>query len=146
MSERTVRIDANGSGLHVQAVSGSGHTLQLDEPVKVGGTNKGANPLETVLAALAGCEHITAMAFANKKGLTVHDITFSVVGRYDPKGMSTRNDIRPYFQSVEMKVSVHLDEGDEEVKWLHEKTENSCPVVQLMKAADVKVEAVWEKA
>ena len=49
-------------------VAARGHTLVLDEPTDVGGTDAGATPYEALLAALGGCTAMTVRMYADRKG------------------------------------------------------------------------------
>ena len=61
----TTRIDRSRYRATVEART---HSLQLDEPLHVGGTDAGATPYEALLAALGGCTAITLRMYADRKG------------------------------------------------------------------------------
>jgi uncharacterized OsmC-like protein len=46
----------------------------LDEPVSMGGTDKGVNPVENILVSLGSCLVIVGEAFAKAKGIDLQDI------------------------------------------------------------------------
>ncbi len=50
------------------------HRLTSDEPVNMGGTDKGPNPYELLLAALGSCTSMTLRLYANHKKLDVQTI------------------------------------------------------------------------
>ena len=54
--------------------------LEKDEPVFLLGTDKGANPVEHVLAALAGCLTTTLVYFAALEGVRLEEITSKFEG------------------------------------------------------------------
>lgn len=56
-----------GDGLRTEARTRT-HTLVLDEPEDVGGTDEGFRPTETLLAALGGCTAMTLRMYAGRKG------------------------------------------------------------------------------
>jgi putative redox protein len=64
----------SGSLLAVEALVGA-HRIRLDEPAETtGGTDTGATPTETLLAALGACEAITLKMYAARKGWPLEDV------------------------------------------------------------------------
>ena len=49
-------------------VSAGKHTLVVDEPLAVGGTDAGPTPYEFLLSSLAGCTLMTLRMYADRKG------------------------------------------------------------------------------
>ena len=45
-----------------------GHTLIVDEPIEVGGSDSGPSPTQLLAASLAGCTAITLELYAERKG------------------------------------------------------------------------------
>ncbi|MFP8968457.1 OsmC family protein [Pokkaliibacter sp. CJK22405] len=60
-------------GVHFQADTDSGHTLDMDGAPSIGGENKGARPMEMVLAGLGGCSSIDVMTMLQKSRQDVKD-------------------------------------------------------------------------
>jgi uncharacterized OsmC-like protein len=54
--------------------------LEKDEPVFLLGTDKGANPVEHLLAALAGCLTTTLVYFAATEGVQLNEVTSKFEG------------------------------------------------------------------
>ncbi len=57
-----------------QAIQTNQHELFADEPVSVGGNNKGPNPYELLLASLGACTSMTLRIYARHKGLPLESI------------------------------------------------------------------------
>jgi putative redox protein len=73
-----IRVRSVGdTGFAVQAEVRS-HVLRFDEPVEKGGTDTGAAPTETLLAALGACEAITLKMYAARKGWSLRDVRVSL--------------------------------------------------------------------
>ncbi|HEX8288630.1 MAG TPA: OsmC family protein [Pyrinomonadaceae bacterium] len=53
----------------------SSFVMEKDEPVFLLGTDKGANPVEHLLAALAGCLTTTLVYFAAAEGVKLNEVT-----------------------------------------------------------------------
>jgi putative redox protein len=60
-----------------------GHTLVVDEPLDVGGTDTGPRPTQLLAASLAGCTAITVEMYAERKGWEVGAIEVDVDIAYD---------------------------------------------------------------
>ncbi|MFN2398608.1 MAG: alpha/beta fold hydrolase [Gemmatimonadaceae bacterium] len=63
-SRVTARTGETGYRTDIMA---SGHSLIADEPLAVGGTNKGATPYDLLAAALGACTAITIRMYADRK-------------------------------------------------------------------------------
>lgn len=55
-----------------------GHSVIVDEPEKVGGSDEGMNPYEYLLTALGGCTAITLRMYAERKGWDLQDVTIEL--------------------------------------------------------------------
>lgn len=101
----------------------------VDEPPNLGGTNEGANPVEYVLAALAGCLNVVGHMVAKEMNFEIKNLSFDIEGELDPAGfMGKAADVRPGYQGVTVKVNVDSTADAETLeKWL-ETIESRCPV------------------
>ncbi|EDL65556.1 OsmC family protein [Bacillus sp. SG-1] len=79
-------ITAFSKGMYTEGTS-HGHKVIIDEPASMGGTDKGANPLATLLISLAGCENAIANFVAKEINFDLQGIDFEVSGDIDPRGM-----------------------------------------------------------
>lgn len=104
-------------------------TLTIDEPPNLGGTDHGANPVEFLLAALAGCLNVVGHMVAKEMGFTINSLSFELEGELNPAGfMGKAKDVRPGYQEIAVKVNADTDADEETLnKWL-EVIESRCPV------------------
>src|SRR5699024_12782760 len=57
-----------------------GKEVLVDEPGNLGGTDKGPNPGEYILAALGGCINVLVVSFADQFDVQVKDVDIQVEG------------------------------------------------------------------
>jgi uncharacterized OsmC-like protein len=114
-----------------------------DEPVAHGGTGKGPSPLQTVLAALCGCESVTFNRTAADFGFDYDSISYAAEYTIDIRGRLGNREVRPHFQTVRLEATVVTEETEERLREVVEETEARCPVYNLITDAGVKLEARW---
>jgi uncharacterized OsmC-like protein len=64
-------IGASGFRADINARS---HIIATDEPVSLGGTDKGPTPYELLLGALSGCTAMTLRMYADRKGWPLESV------------------------------------------------------------------------
>ena len=79
--ERTVTADRE-EGLRFRVRAG-GHEIVVDEPASVGGTDRGPQPTDMLLGAVASCFTIALAYCANRRGLAPDPVRVEVTGTYD---------------------------------------------------------------
>jgi len=101
----------------------------IDEPPNLGGTDDGANPVEYVLAALAGCLNVVGKMVAKEMGFAINALSFDLEGELDPAGfMGKSKNVRPGYQHIRVTIDVDSNADDQTLqKWL-ETIETRCPV------------------
>ncbi|WP_281976251.1 OsmC family protein [Halobacillus litoralis] len=145
MAKMNEKITAVSKGMNTEGKS-HGHTVVIDEPANMGGTDEGANPLATLLVSLVGCENAIANFVAKEMEFDLQGIDFEVNGELDPRGMMGEEGVRPYFQKITVNATVHTSESEERLNELQEKVDQRCPVYTTMVAADVEMIPNWVKA
>src|ERR1700730_5196767 len=71
-------VTVRGENGYAQKITTSAHELASDEPVKRGGTNTGASPVELLLASLGACTAITFRMYDERKQWNVGAITIKL--------------------------------------------------------------------
>jgi len=72
--QKEVVIHGDGEELH-QEVFIDSHRLVADEPEDSGGTDRGPNPYDLLLASLGACTSITLTMYAQREGLPLKGVT-----------------------------------------------------------------------
>ncbi|TCN44722.1 organic hydroperoxide reductase OsmC/OhrA [Kribbella orskensis] len=75
------------SGYHCSVRAGS-FTIEVDEPVRVGGTDLGPQPTDLFLASVASCFLMALSYAARKREIELSDLSVDVTGSYDGQRFS----------------------------------------------------------
>lgn len=103
--------------------------LIVDEPPALGGEDRGANPVEFILAGLVGCLNVVAHIVAQELGFTIDQLEIESWGTINPERLLNQptEDRAGYKQiGVELKVQSDAD-GATLNRWL-EIVSSRCPV------------------
>ena len=110
-----------------------GHELAMDEPFGLGGTDTGANPVETVLAALGACQAITYRVWATVMDVRLDSVRFETEGEIDLAGfLGLRQDVRPGLSSVWHRVVLIGPESEQRYRELADAVDRHCPVLDIV--------------
>jgi putative redox protein len=91
--------------------------LTVDEPVDVGGSDRGPMPTELLLASLASCFTMAVAHVARREGLSVPNLAVKVRGEYE--GLR--------FARVRIEANADLPDR-ERLRWLVERALHYCYV------------------
>lgn len=131
-------------GLHVSSKIRT-HSLEIDEPIELGGTDKGPNPVELVLAALGGCQEIVLRFYGQKLGVDVQSVETTVDGDLDLGGFLGLSNARPGFQNITATTKLKAKGDPEKIRELLKIAEERCPVLDILKnGVPVKVQIKQE--
>lgn len=84
--------------------------MDCDEPPVLLGKDDGANPVEYVLNALAGCMTTTMVYHAAARGIKVESIESELEGDLDLQGfLQLRDDVRKGYQNLTVRFKVKSD-------------------------------------
>lgn len=149
-------LDDSANGRFVMAATGGNvagvacdaairqHALAIDEPMALGGTDTGPNPVEIVLAALGTCQAITYRIWAGLMGVQLDEVRFETEGDIDIAGLlGLREGVRPGFEGIRHRVILIGPETEERYRELMEAVDAHCPVLDIV-ANPVPIERVLE--
>ena len=103
--------------------------LVVDEPEGFGGTDENANPVEYLLAGLAGCLNVVGHIVAKELGFSLKKLRIEVTGNINPdKLFGFSNAERAGFKEIDLKLIPETDVPIETlVEWL-KIVQERCPV------------------
>ena len=86
------------------------------EPPVLLGNNEGANPVEFLLHALAGCVTTTTVLHAAARGINICKLSTELVGNIDVQGLLALDDSVPVgYESITIRMDIEADASDEEI-------------------------------
>jgi putative redox protein len=116
----TATIRSTGDSLRQEVLVDGRHTVVIDEPESLGGTDTAPTPYEMLATALAGCVMITLRMYGRRKNWDIGEI--GVDACFD-------NDERP----TSVAVTVHLPEGlDDEQAARLRAVAKACPISKML--------------
>ena len=99
------------------------------EPPVLLGNNEGANPVEFLLHALAGCVTTTFILHAMARGITIKELSTELKGNIDLQGLLGLDDGVPAgYEQIDIKMNVKADCSDEELDDLLAYAQQRSPV------------------
>ena len=116
------------------------------EPPVLLGNNEGANPVEFLLHALAGCVTTTTVLHAAARGIQIRRLSTELVGNIDVQGLLALDDSVPVgYESITIKMDIEADASDEEIDDLLAFAEGHSPVCNTVcKPVPVTIERLRE--
>lgn len=93
--------------------------LHCDEPAILAGADDGANPVEHLLNALAGCVTTSMVAHAAVRGIEIQELESELEGDIDLRGFFGLADVPKGYTAIRVKFKVKTDaENIEKLKAL----------------------------
>ncbi len=85
--------------------------IDADEPPVLGGRDLGANPVEHLLRALAGCLMTTMVYHAAMRGIKIDELEMDLEGDLDLRGfLGLSDEVRKGYENIRVAFRVKTDE------------------------------------
>ena len=122
-------IKAKSENSTKTVVEARGFKMTIDEPETLGGTNAGANPVEYLLAALAGCLNVMGHLVAREMGIKLNGLEIELEGDLNPdRFLGKSMEDRSGYKEIRVIIIPDMTTDKETLdKWL-KTVENRCPV------------------
>jgi len=142
MADSRFRVKAHSENQAKTIVKARQFEIVVDEPAELGGTDTGANPVEYVLAAFAGCINVMAHVIAKEMNFELRGVKIDISGDLNPArlfGLSYED--RAGYKQIVVRIKPDCDADAETLKKWKEAIENRCPVSDnLQNPTPVKIE------
>ncbi len=114
------------------------------EPPVLLGANEGANPVEFLLHALAGCVTTTTVLHATARGIMIRRLRTELEGDLDLQGLLALDpDVAPGYEGIRIRMHIEADCSDEELDDLLNFARDHSPVCNtICRPVPVSVERV----
>lgn len=89
-------------------------TFTNGEPPVLLGDNAGANPVEFLLHALAGCVTTTTVLHAAARGIAIESLTTRLVGDIDLQGLLALNDVPAGYREIRIEMEIKSSNASDE--------------------------------
>lgn len=104
-------------------------TFTNGEPPVLLGANEGANPVEFLLHALAGCVTTTTVLHAAARGIAIESLTTRLVGDIDLQGLLALDDVPAGYRQIRIEMDIKsTNASDEELDSLLQFAQLHSPV------------------
>ena len=126
-----LRFSVNGeSNSTTQFVAKARHfKLVVDEPEELGGADEAANPVEYILAGLAGCINVVGHLVAKELGFVISKLNIDISGEINPdKLLGISNHERAGFQSIQINLNPETEADVVTLSQWLKIVEDRCPV------------------
>lgn len=145
---RSVIRDFYGAGKEDDSRTAAYEFTNGEPPVLLG-NNEGANPVEFLLHALAGCVTTTTVLHAAARGITIRALSTELVGTLDLRGLLDLDPAVPAgYESIRIRMRIDADCSDAELDDLLAFAQRHSPVCNTVcRPVPVRVERVaYERA
>lgn len=122
-----------------------GWTYNEDEPPALLGDNKGPNPVEYALTALAGCLTTSLVAHAAARGIELRAVDSHLEGDLDVRGfLGLDPHVRNGYRNIRVTFHIDADAPDEQIAELVQLAQQRSPVFDMM-THEVPVEVGYDR-
>jgi uncharacterized OsmC-like protein len=84
------------------------------EPPVLLGHNEGANPVEFLLHALAGCVTTTTILHAAARGIEIESLSTKLTGDIDLQGLLALGDVSPGYRQIRVEMDIRATNASDE--------------------------------
>jgi uncharacterized OsmC-like protein len=107
--------------------------LDADEPKVLLGTDRGPNPVEYVLTALAGCLTSSLVYHAAARGISIEEVESHLEGDLDLRGfLGTSEEVRNGYENIRVTFKIKANATEKQLEELVQLAQNRSPVFDII--------------
>ena len=141
-TENWAEADFKGHAKSVVTVKG-GHTMVVDEPRRLGGSDEGPSPTGYLVTSLAGCTAVILERCAKEAKLEIGSLKVKSTIVYSPRGIAGQEGYRSNPSEARSEIWLEVEASDEQVEALKADYFRRCPVYNLFRASGCAMKDVW---
>lgn len=115
----------------------------IDEPPSNHGEDLGPQPLEYMLASLAGCTNVILHKICRDRAITILDLEVDVTADLDTRGIFGKENIAVPFPRISLTLRGKTRNTAEDIEVLREELNWRCPVKVIMRESGSNIEESW---
>ena len=120
------------------------HELVMDEPESRHGTGLGPTPLDTLVAALAGCTNVVLNRIAEENGIEVRGLSLDLRSRLDVRGIRGIEEIDRPLRRIDLRIKFETTAEADKVELLRSQLNRRCAVSVIFREAGIEVNETWD--
>jgi uncharacterized OsmC-like protein len=129
MADIKFRVKAHSENPTKTIVKARGFEIVVDEPQDLGGTNEGANPVEYVLGAYAGCLNVMAHVVAQEMNFELRGIKIDLAGNLNPDRLFGKSfEERAGYKEIQVTLKPDCDTDEDTLYKWKKAILDRCPV------------------
>lgn len=117
--------------------------IVIDEPPSNHGEDLGPQPLEYLLASLAGCTNVIMHKIGAARNISILDMEVDVAGKLDTRGIFGVEQIKVPFPEISLTVRGKTRNSPEEIEALKAELAWRCPVSVIMRESGSAIIETW---
>lgn len=119
------------------------HEIVMDEPQSRNGTDRGATPLDTLVAALAGCTTVVLNRIAEENAIELRDLSLELKSRLDVRGIRGLEEIRRPLRRIDLRIAFATTAEVGKIELLKSQLKQRCAVSVIFREAGIDVNEHW---
>lgn len=144
-TKMTIKLEGSGTSHARSEIEADGNTIVIDEPLARGGTNEGPSPTVTAYAALVGCTNVIGNKCADKLGVDIGHLRFTMEVDFDRRGVLLMEEVDVPFTAIRLDVISDGPCSEGELQQVAGETAKFCPTSKLYEKAGTDLHVTWRK-